>query len=273
MKKILIAYFSGSGSTKNISEVLKTKLSSSFEVELIEIATSFDYSIFEKYDIVVFGFPTFGCEPPKTVLEFVEDMPTFSQPLKGFVFTTYALYQENCLRHFIKKISEKNFIITDYCGIRGPASDGALVFPESWSFIYNYERFIKDKLNFCVKRISELIDVEVECSRVPAIKWYTLINRLFLHYLEKEYDTYIKSIKLLEERCINCKTCIKNCQRNSWTEGEKYPVFKAQNCEFCLKCIHNCPQNAIIFSEKMKDRRRLNKQFYKKKQAELLKNK
>ncbi|MCJ7471194.1 MAG: hypothetical protein MUP02_00050 [Actinobacteria bacterium] len=42
-KKILIIYHSGSGSTRTVSEILKDRLSSHCEVDLLKICPDFDY--------------------------------------------------------------------------------------------------------------------------------------------------------------------------------------------------------------------------------------
>ena len=46
--------------------------------------------------------------------------------------------------------------------------------------------------------------------------------------------------------------------------GDYYITIDTDKCEFCLKCVHNCPVKAIIFSEKMKDKLRLDRKFYNK---------
>jgi len=81
---------------------------------------------------------------------------------------------------------------------------------------------------------------------------------------------YRDRLHILGDRCTNCNLCVENCERGSWVEGEERPSFNPMNCEFCLECVHNCPKKAIIFSEKMKDRPRLNKAFYRKLKTGLL---
>jgi formate hydrogenlyase subunit 6/NADH:ubiquinone oxidoreductase subunit I len=40
------------------------------------------------------------------------------------------------------------------------------------------------------------------------------------------------------------------------------PVFDRALCEFCLGCNHHCPSSAIFFSEKSREKPRLNEKFY-----------
>lgn len=270
MKNILITYHTGSGSTRTISEILKENLCEIYNVDLSEITLDFDYTILKNYDMVIFGFPTYACDAPKTVQEVIEAMPVFEKPIKAYAFATYALYQENCLRHFIQKAAKKNIQVADHAGIRGPASDGALLFPENLKFMYAYEKNIKEKIAHMCNSIKSLADNDSFQANVPDYKWYAPLNRLLLYFGEKQYESLKKEINILEDRCVNCNLCVNNCQRHALKEDDGKPSFDNQSCEFCLKCIHNCPKNAIIISEKSKDKKRLNKAFYKEKKQEIL---
>ncbi len=72
MNKVLILYHSGSGSTKLISEVLSEKMSETFETDLLIVSSSFDYQQIENYDLLIFGFPTYSCQPSLSMKEFVD---------------------------------------------------------------------------------------------------------------------------------------------------------------------------------------------------------
>ncbi|WP_038290378.1 flavodoxin family protein [Acetivibrio straminisolvens] len=59
--KILIVYHSGSGSTKTICEVLKTRLSKYYIIDMYNLF-HIDNNILNNYDLIVFGFPTYHCQ-------------------------------------------------------------------------------------------------------------------------------------------------------------------------------------------------------------------
>ena len=102
-KSILIVYHSGSGSTRTIAEVFKTKLSHSYAVDIVQVGPNPDYQIMADYDFLLFGFPTYHCRPSTSMLEFVENMPVrVGGQQKAFVFITYGLYTGNCLRIFMR---------------------------------------------------------------------------------------------------------------------------------------------------------------------------
>ncbi|KPA15773.1 4Fe-4S ferredoxin, iron-sulpur binding domain-containing protein [Candidatus Magnetomorum sp. HK-1] len=261
MSKILLLYHSGSGNTKMISNILKSKLAVFHETETQRIHLDFDYDKLLDYDFILLGFPTYFWEPSTSISEFVSKMPVYGRLLKSFVYTTCGLYNGNSLRILIKKLYKKNIITTAHTSIKGPASD-YIVFPISTPSMFEYESHLLEKIDQSVQEINELINNKKITFKVPAFKWYVPINNINKYPGKKFFYYYRDKLHVLEDRCINCNTCVKNCERNCLAEGENLPIFNSKNCEFCLKCVHNCPKKAIIFSEKMIDKVRFNKQFY-----------
>lgn len=269
-KKVLILFHSGSGSTRTISEIFRDKLSESYTVDMIQVGRSVDYRMIYDYDFVLFGFPTYHCRPSKSMLEFVDNMPVGGLRKTAFVFTTCGLYMANSLRILIKKLQERSVITAGFLQIKGPASDGALLYPASFHRMYKYEKKTRKKIEQAVSDMDDLIHSRSPRPRTPAYRWYVPINDVVGSFGEKVYDGYRDSLHVLGEKCTNCNLCVQNCERGCWVEGEEQPSFDPVNCEFCLECVHNCPQKAVIFSEKMKDRPRLNKAYYQKLKAGLL---
>jgi flavodoxin/formate hydrogenlyase subunit 6/NADH:ubiquinone oxidoreductase subunit I len=263
MSNVLILYHSGSGSTKTISEIFKSKLAVSHEVEMLHIHGDFDYNKLLEYDFILLGFPTYFWEPSTSISEFVSKMPVYERSLKAFVYTTYGLYNGNSLRILIKKLYKKNVISVAHTRIKGPASD-YIVFPISMSSMFEYESNLSEKIDNSVNEINKQIKTTKISYKIPAFKLYVPINNT-LKYPGKKYFYYYKDrLHNLEDRCINCNLCVKNCQFSCWTERESFPSYNNEKCEFCLGCVHNCPQKAIIFSKQMTDKTRFNKKFYSK---------
>lgn len=269
-RRILILYHSGSGSTRTIGEVLQEKLSRSHRVDMIRVSPDFDYQSLSHYDFILCGFPTYHCQPSTSMLEFVDGIPSIDTPRSCFVFTTCGLYAGNSLRVLIKELVAKNIITTGYTQIRGPASDGVLLYPSSLSLMFRYQKRARQKMEKAASAIGTLMSSHVSTLRIPAYKWYVPINNVLTNLGEKKYGKYRDNLHVLSDRCTNCNVCVKNCQRNCWTEGEESPSFTPANCEFCLGCVHGCPHKAIVFSDNMKDKPRLNRAFYGKLKQEML---
>ncbi len=270
MKDILILYHSGAGCTKTISEVIYSNLIKDFEINSISINhPELSYQILCEYEILVLGFPTYHCRPSLSMLEFIRKITVFDQPLKAFVFTTFGLYSGNSLRIAIKQLYKKNIITLDYMRIKSPASDGAIILLSFLPFIFSFAKNSKHRI---IKFISAIRKSHQTTSKlkIPHFKWYVPLNYINDVMGRINFNRYKKNLHIIEKRCINCQWCVKNCDRDCWIDGEITPKFYQKNCEFCLKCVHNCPRMAIVFSDKLKDKPRLNKNFFKIKMKDLI---
>jgi len=270
MNKILILYYSGSGSTRLIGEILGKHLLNQYKVDITEITKNFNYNTIEDYSLIILGFPSYHCEAPNPVIEFVSNMPALNKRKKTYVYTTCGIYGGNGIRNLVKLLITKNLVTINYMVITGPASDGSLMFPTMMSKLLSRLTYVlrfhvttgwKIKKNAAsIDKIMKSLDFQLN---IPLYKWYVPLNNIAKYFGENKYNEYKENIHIIKDRCSNCKICIKNCTSDCWSEGIYNPEFSSEHCEFCLKCIHHCPEKAIIFSDAMKDKMRLNRKFYK----------
>jgi len=263
MSNILSLYHSGSGSTKTVAQLFKTRLDKFHNVEMQRIHQNFDYGKLPNYDFILIGFPTYFWTPSTSISEFVTNMFVYERPITAFIYTTCGTYNGNSLRILIKRLFKKNVTSVAYATIKCPASDYFL-FPISNTSMFQYEKGLSDKIDSSVNKINELIRTADTSYKVPAFKLYVPLNNLLIYPGKKWFYFYRDRLHNLKERCINCNQCVENCHHNCWSEGENFPSYQSGNCEFCLGCVHNCPQKAIIFSQGMADKSRFNKKFYSK---------
>ena len=262
---ILLVYHSGSGSTRTISEVLRDKLSDSYKVDRVKVCKDFDYSILQGRSLLIMGYPTYYFKPSISTLEYVDKLPVFKDRVQVFIFTTYGLYSGNSIRTLAGILAKKNAIVTGHIQIRGPASDGALLFPSFFKPFFRYERKANVKVDRMIEEIKRLLKSPGKISKIPQPRWYSPVSRIFYKQIQGiDYSNYKKNLKVLEDRCTNCNKCVDGCIRNCWREGKDLPSINTDSCEFCLKCVHNCPDKAIVFADRMKDSPRLDKSFYNK---------
>jgi flavodoxin/Pyruvate/2-oxoacid:ferredoxin oxidoreductase delta subunit len=260
-KKVLLVHHSGSGSTRMVGSVIADRLKECNDIDTIQIRPGFDYNLISEYDLVIVGFPTYYFRPSLSAMEFVKNLPDLSGK-SFFIYTTYGLYSGNSIRIFSDALRQKNGRIIGYAQIRGPASDGILLFP-SIKLFSRYERKAGKKINRVVDDIKRYFQPGRKRENIPWMRWYSVFTWIFKRKLARiGYSHYKSNLKVLGKRCTNCNICVKNCIRGSWVEGEKYPSINTLDCEFCLKCVHNCPEKAIVFSDAMVDRPRLDKKYY-----------
>ncbi len=154
--KMLILFHSGSESTKTVGEVFRHKLSKSYTVDMVQVSPDLDHQIIFDYDFLLSGSPTYHCRPSTSMTDFIDRMPGLDSPKMAFALITCGLYTGNCLRILIQRLWEKNIITVGHLQVRGPASDGALLFPSWLSPMFKYEKNTRKKIEESVSEIGDL---------------------------------------------------------------------------------------------------------------------
>lgn len=258
--RIAIIYHSGAGSTKTIATLYSQMLIRyAYSVDIHHIRQDYDYRSLAQYSYIIFAFPTYHCSPSKTMLEFLINMPPFSDPKRAFVFTTCGLFSGNTLREFVKIGRMKNLLINGYATYRAPASDGSLLLPPI-SFMYRFEKNLDIKIKRDICKIDHFIKTESNINKCPPFRLIEILN-----YPNKIGGKAMRhKLTVSKADCIKCKKCIEQCIRGGWTSDGAYPVFQQNKCEYCFKCIHHCPKEAILLNDRTKKKQKLNDNFYNK---------
>jgi len=267
-KKIMILYHSGAGSTQSVAEVFYEKLKEFFICSLEAINFNYDFKKLEAFDFIIFGCPTYHCEPSESMMEFIERMPKFEKKKNIFFFVTYGLFSGNTERIFIKACKNKNINIIGSNGYKAPATDGALLMPQ-WKFLFRYGQTVPEKIGEDLQLIKKQIKSnEFSSNYSVRFKLYSLLN-----YPNKFFGKkFTFNLSVMSYRCNECNQCVNECIRNAWVNQEGRILWDSSNCESCFKCVHHCPREAIVLSEKTIKKPKFNHAFYTHLKEEILKN-
>ena len=120
--------------------------------------------------------------------------------------------------------------------------------PDTWTPIFN----LSDKTK--VQKINEKAGVEIKSviqKIIDGKKSARAKNQLPLIALPVSkiwYENMRKTKKLyVENSCIGCGLCAKNCPVKAIEIVDKKPVWKKSQCAMCLGCLHRCPKFAIQY--------------------------
>lgn len=56
----------------------------------------------------------------------------------------------------------------------------------------------------------------------------------------------------MEDSCIGCGKCARNCPVSAIAMENKKPVWVKEKCTLCLGCLHRCPVFAIQYGKHTK---------------------
>ena len=240
--KIILYYFSATGNTKKIADVVKRKLLDNGVILTVADITSLEdrnkIVSLEKFDAVIFGFPIYSLRAPRICREWIEKIE--GNGMRCSVFFTYGGFGKEPAHYYMQQLlKKKNFNLVstaeflgahtfNYSGWRaatGRPNDGDMKVAEKYA-IKTLERFNSDKLIILddfKKPIytSEQID-EAEKYR------FNLITKL------PTRDG---------QDCSMCNMCENLCPTLSMNafKGE----VENDGCIGCFRCIANCPDNVL----------------------------
>lgn len=234
-------YFSGTGNTRIIANIIQKQLQLKYAVvdiisieELINQNKEIDI---EKYDMIGIGYPIYGFGEPRIIGKFVHTIPKVrNKPV--FIFKTAADFisiNHNSSR-YRRKLHKKGYnVFYDRIICMGS------------NFFVKYNDELVKQLYLCAIQKAENICTEVLSCKKRIYKT-RLTLRLFtstVHWCEDNCFARIfgRSLKVSDE-CSQCGKCISNCPaRNIYNKNNKIR-FK-WNCFLCMRCVYNCPKNAI----------------------------
>lgn len=245
IKRVCGVYFSATGTTEKIVFNLGKYLSEKLEVDF----SIFDFTPldsrkknleFQKEDLVILGVPTIAGRVPNLLLKYLQSISG-----NGALAVAIVLYgnrnYDDSLIELRDILSEDNFNVI---------AGGAFIGEHSFSNILGKGRpDNKDMVileNFSSKIVKKIENQDFTFVDVKGVKkpyrWY---------YQPKDENGNpidIRKVKpLTNDRCINCKLCVKLCPMGSINFENVKEVSAI--CIKCCACIKKCPTDAKYFDD------------------------
>lgn len=240
--KVMMAFFSATGNTKKIANVIRKKLYElNVSVSIFDI-TSYssrkeEISISE-YDAVIFGFPIYSVRAPRICREWLQKLD--GEGKKCSVFFTFGGFGKDPAHYYIKELLEKqNFKLVS-----------TAEFLAAHTFNYSGWQAAEDRPNeldfkvaeeYTVKTVQRFIDEDF--NELGEFK-----NPVFsseqLDQAEKYRFSLITLIPTREsQNCSMCGLCERICPTNAMDAMKG--TADAESCIACFRCIANCPDRVL----------------------------
>lgn len=244
MAKVLLLYFSQTGSTQKLCEIVAAELSTAgHTVTTADIGDSLEADN-ESFDVIGIGSPTFFYRLPSNVSDFIRRLP----PLTGkdaFYLLSYGTAIGGAERQLYRLLKRKGARIKGF-----EASSGR----DYW---YGYiQRGIlfapngprKDEVER-MKEFAGALSARLgtrDAVAVPERRKLGIIHRLERFAVNRVLINFVYSLffHAKDKLCTGCGRCVRECPvQNIYMDGSK-PSW-GRNCLFCLRCAVICPEEAV----------------------------
>lgn len=237
----MIIYFSATGNCKYIAEKIAYE-TNDISISMQEIGKVIKLKDNENLGIIT---PTYFWRLPTYVEEVLNNIQ-INNASKAYIYciATYGTTSGQT-DYYIKKILKKKKLIL--------SASYNIKTVDNWTVMFDLTN--KDEINNILLSEKEQVENIVELIKN---KETIFINKdkkpLFLcNGAKKYYDKARKTSHLhVDDNCINCGLCVKNCPMNAIEIKEKIPIWLKEDCTMCFGCLHNCPTFAIQYDDKTK---------------------
>lgn len=245
--KIPIIYFSSSGNTKYVANLIKNGLIlANFEPILMEYNSVKNKNLdFEEIEVIGIGAPIYAMAFTLNMLEWVKNLPRLRRKVKFFLFDTNAGLPGTSIKHVRKILEQKNYEFIGAIEVVVPTRDSV------------FELKFFEHVKWSRKKIEKVFQFGMNLGKIIKTKkgildWsnptlFGSIIRAYFRILEKPFYKYTsKLIGYNYKECISCKACENGCPTDAIKFDNK-PVINHEKCILCFRCLRNCPNNALYF--------------------------
>jgi ferredoxin len=243
MKTVALYYFSGTGNTEIVANMIKGAFSQlEYTVDLIRIEDVLKKNLsidLQPYDFVGIGSQVIGYSTPNIVHDFVRRLPA-GNGKQVFIFRTsggVAPINYNASKPIMRRLARKGYEVS-YERIFSISSNWIVRFNDA-IIRQLYEATRKKVCLMCQELIrGERRILKTGLGLRIAMEALMVIESWSYRLVGKDY--------VVAPSCNHCGLCIKNCPvSNIYKKGGSIK-FKL-SCNSCLRCVYACPKQAIRF--------------------------
>jgi ferredoxin len=239
-RTIGIFYFSGTGNTKTVTELLATEFNRhgcDVDVIAIEELLKIDTIVqLDKYDIIGFGYPVHALNAPRIFFEFIRQLPDANQK-KTFIFKSAGdpFMQGGSTALVRKALQKKGYDVIN---------ERLYVMPANVLVRYR-DQLIKQLYNTAVQRTKITVnEILSETTKIQKNAFLSTFVTAAFSGMEKYGARFFGKNLRVSPSCNFCGICMSNCPTRNIIKQKERIRFHT-NCTLCMRCIYSCPMNAI----------------------------
>ncbi len=241
MKTLAIIYFSGTGNTRLVAEMIKTGFTDrGWTVDMIRMEDVMKGEAalrLDNYDLIGFGSQVIGYGVPNLVKDFLKKLPR-GQHQKTFIFRTaggVAPINYNVSKYMIRVLNQRNYAVFH-----------ERLFSIGSNWIKRFSDPVVHQLFLSTREKVDLMCQELIAGEERFYQTGALmrVGMAILSFFSGQFFRVAGLDYRVTDACGNCGLCVKNCPSGNITLKDGKVKF-GLNCSVCMRCVYNCPKQAI----------------------------
>lgn len=261
-KNIKIIYFSGTGNTKMVAEMIGESLrKKSYSVSVISLKEAIAGENDWEHCVLGFGYPVYAIQYPEVFDELLAKLPVFSKKVPAFIFSTKGTYDGDSRALLARELAKKNIVTFATETFKCPNNCFVNLLGEKR--LHSVIGVFDEKLEEKVEMFSDAIQqgIENHFKDKKKVRGVNPFFRLVSPVLKGVEHQVFKKFSVDESACGGCGLCAKNCPAGRIHMEDGIVRYDAKACMGCMRCVSDCPKGAITFAGKLHGRKIYSREF------------
>ncbi|NVM29555.1 MAG: 4Fe-4S binding protein [Candidatus Helarchaeota archaeon] len=244
--KVPIIYFSSSGNTKYVCQVVAKGLNSmDLETELIPLRGIKKHPSRIK-DAALFGIgaPIYGANFTPNMIQWMKQLPRVNDDKKFFLIDTCSGLSGVALLKARTILTQKGYKCVGGLELISPTRDSVF-----WTGFYDYISWNEDEIKRAYN-FGRLVAKNYWAGKEKFIKSFRvmpfgrILTKLFTYVERPFFKLATKLMAIDHSKCKRCKLCESLCPMEAINVKQDI-YFHPEKCMLCFKCMRNCPEGAL----------------------------
>lgn len=238
----MIFYFSATGNCKYVSQRIAAH-NGETAISITECVKQQKYHFSSDNGTVGIITPTYAWGLPSIVRDFLNELVLDERPSYLWFLATYGTTSGQTGRFANEIMQKKGLTFGAYFSVK---------MPDTWTPTFDLSDSQKvcrinldaeQEIDFAIEKIQHHSIGNYKRNKVP-----TAAAKAFYGLA---YDKMRKTSHFrVENSCVGCGLCAKNCPVSAIEIHGKKPVWVKERCVMCLGCLHHCPKFAIQYGNR-----------------------